>query len=136
MKKKFLIIISIIILNSNLYSCGICSSNSQEENYAKLDLNKECNVKKNGIPISFFKTMRFNKLVKFKKLNTIYENGLNNDNLIIAIENAMEKGSKYIEKKDLEIKKIDFNLEVAELIEKSCVFSIKVLSKHQRKKHN
>lgn len=100
---------------------------------SKMDVEKECNVKANGIEkvlanAKVFNAAAIKEKVEFRRL------GVNNRDLIIAVEEGIKSGAKKVEPKDFKGKPSKQKFDIGYAAERACKFGLSALmQKHEAK---
>lgn len=122
MKKIYTLAITSAIALS-LAGCAGGSSSLSPADAAKLDPNKVCSVKDNGIETVIANAKAYNAAAKkagleFRRL------GVNNSALIAAVEEAMKTGAKEVQPMTVKKKKFKPAIETNYAAERACKFGL------------
>ncbi|GGD32944.1 hypothetical protein GCM10012288_03610 [Malaciobacter pacificus] len=114
-----------------LLTTGLVSANAAE--YSKIDVEKVCNVKENGISKVIETAKQYNEIaikegLEFRRL------GVNNSGLITSVEEAIKTGAKEVNPKDFKGKASKTKLETNFAAHRSCKFAIRALQQAEEAK--
>ncbi len=106
-----------------------CTASSQPsiETATKLDVEKVCNVQANGIKKVIETATTYNNIAKANKLE-FRRLGVNNSNLIDAVNEAIKTGAKEVNPKDFKGKPSKTKLPTDFAAERACKFAIAALT--------
>ncbi len=114
-----------------LLTSGLISANATE--YSKIDVEKVCSVKDNGIKNVVATAKKYNEIaqkegLEFRRL------GVNNSGLIASVEDAIKTGAKEVNPKDFKGKASKTKLETNFAAHRSCKFAIRALQQAEEAK--
>ena len=114
-----------------LLTSGLVSANATE--YSKIDVEKVCSVKDNGIKNVITTAKKYNDIaikegLEFRRL------GVNNSGLIASVEDAIKTGAKEVNPKDFKGKASKTKLETNFAAHRSCKFAIRALQQAEEAK--
>lgn len=112
---------------------GCASTGTPSADYMKMDVEKMCSVKANGIDNVIATAEKYNNIaiqekVEFRRL------GVNNKDLIISVQEAIKSGAKEVNPKDYKGKASKTKLPTAYAAERACKFGISALAFKQEAK--
>lgn len=99
----------------------------------KMDVEKQCNIKENGMEkvlenAKVFNAAAIKEKVEFRRL------GINNSDLIIAVEEGLKAGAKEVEPKNFKGKPSKQKFDINYAAERACKFGLAALQfKHEGK---
>jgi len=114
-----------------LLASGLVTANATE--YSKIDVEKVCSVKDNGISKVVETAKKYNDIaikegLEFRRL------GVNNSGLIASVEDAIKTGAKEVNPKDFKGKASKTKLETNFAAHRSCKFAIRALQQAEEAK--
>ena len=130
MKKLYTLAITSAVALS-LAGCAGGSSSLSPASAAKIDIKEVCSVKANGIETVLANAKLYNaaaikEKVEFRRL------GVNNSDLIIAVEEGLKAGAKKVTPKDFKGKATKDKFPIEYAAERACKFGLSALmQKHE-----
>jgi len=130
MKKLYTLAITSAVALS-LAGCAGGSGSLSPADAAKIDIKEVCSVKANGIETVLANAKSYNaaaitEKVEFRRL------GINNSDLIIAVEEGLKAGAKEVEPKNFKGKPGKQKFEITYAAERACKFGLAALmQKHE-----
>ncbi len=126
MKKILKIATSVALLSS-----GFLTLNAAE--YSKIDVEKVCDVKANGINKVIKTAKKYNDIavkegLEFRRL------GVNNSALIVSVEESIKTKAKKVNPKDFKGKKSKTKLEINFAAHRACKFALRALQQAEEAK--
>ncbi|MBU3015471.1 hypothetical protein KO488_11950 [Poseidonibacter lekithochrous] len=120
-----------VLTSITLLSSGFLSANASD--YSKIDVEKVCNVKTNGIENVIETAKKYNNIaikegLEFRRLT------VNNSGLIASVEEAIKTKAKEVNPKDFKGKASKTKLETNFAAHRSCKFAIRALQQAQEAK--
>jgi len=133
MKKLTLKVVTSIALLASGFISANASHHGEKSDYSKIDVEKVCNVKSNGISIVIETAKKYNAIaikdgLEFRRL------GVNNSGLIASVEEAIKTKAKEVNPKDFKGKTSKTKLETNFAAHRSCKFAIRALQQAQEAK--
>ena len=120
-----------VLTSIALLSSGLASANAGE--FSKIDVEKVCNVKANGIETVIatakkYNTIAIEKGLEFRRLT------VNNSGLITSVEEAIKSKAKMVNPKTFKGKASKTKLETNFAAHRSCKFAIRALQQGEEAK--
>ncbi|KAB7886282.1 hypothetical protein [Poseidonibacter ostreae] len=113
-----------VLTSIALLTSGFISANASD--YSKIDVEKECSVKTNGISKVIETAKKYNDIAKKEGLE-FRRLGVNNSGLIASVEEAIKTKAKEVNPKDFKGKASKTKLETNFAAHRSCKFAIRAL---------
>lgn len=132
MKKIYTIAITSAVALA-LAGCTSSSSGVTPQAAFEMDVEKQCNVKANGIEkvlanAKIYNASAIKERVEYRRLD------INNSDLIIAVEEGLKAGAKEVSPKDFKGKETKQKFEIGYAAERACKFGLSALAqKHEGK---
>ena len=131
-KLTFKVVTSITLLTFGLVNAN-ASHHGEKSNYSKIDVEKVCNVKTNGIKKVIASAKKYNDIaikkgLEFRRLT------VNNSGLIASVEEAIETKAKMVNPKSFKGKPSKTKLETNFAAHRSCKFAIRALQQAEEAK--
>jgi len=120
-----------VLTSIALLTSGFISANASD--YSKIDVEKVCNVKTNGIKNVIETAKKYNDIaiekgLEFRRLT------VNNSGLIASVEEAIKTKAKEVNPKDFKGKASKTKLETNFAAHRSCKFAIRALQQAEEAK--
>ena len=112
---------------------GTASTGAENNKYSKIDVEKVCNVKTNGIEKVIASAKQYNVIAKKKGLE-FRRLTVNNTDLIISVEEAIKTKAKMVNPKTFKGKKSKTKLETNFAAHRACKFAIRALQQAEEGK--
>ncbi len=126
MKNILKIATSIVLLGSGFLTL-------QADEYSKIDIEKVCDVKANGIKQVISSAKKYNDIAKDKGLE-FRRLEVNNSALITSVEEGIKSKAKMVNPKDFKGKKSKTKLEINFAAHRACKFAIRPLQQAEEAK--
>ena len=133
MKKLTLKVLTSIALLTSGFVAANAGHHGEKSNYSKIDVEKVCNVKANGI-VKVIETAKKYNAIAIKKGLEFRRLTVNNSGLIVSVEEAIKTKAKEVNPKTFKGKASKTKLETNFAAHRSCKFAIRALQQAEEAK--